>query len=160
MSHREELEATLRKRVVEEARSWRFTPYHIMGRIKGAGVDCMTFLIEVYRAAGIAGLEEFENYTPFYRPGFFLHRGDEIYLYGDKNENIPGMLDFTYEIQPPPKPADIVLYRFGRVFAHSAIVIDWPLVIHAFSGHGVMEARGDSGALARPKVFLRPKVFI
>ena len=31
-------------------------------------------------------------------------------------------------------PGDIALWRFGRCFSHGAIVVDWPVVIHAYLG--------------------------
>jgi len=30
-------------------------------------------------------------------------------------------------------PGDILMWRFGRTYSHSAIVTDWPLVVHAFA---------------------------
>ena len=40
------------------------------------------------------------------------------------------------EIAAAPLPADIALWRFGRCFSHGAIVIGWPIVIHAYAGKG------------------------
>jgi hypothetical protein len=40
-----------------------------------------------------------------------------------------------------------VLYRVGRCFAHAAIVLDWPHILHAYRGEGVVLARGDDGPL-------------
>ena len=42
-----------RAEVVRVARSFIGTPYHHMGRVKGAGVDCATLLAEVYYEAGV-----------------------------------------------------------------------------------------------------------
>jgi hypothetical protein len=48
--------------VVEEARGWLGSPYHHMGRVKGAGTDCLMMLVEVYEAAGVVPHIE----VPFY----------------------------------------------------------------------------------------------
>ena len=58
-----------------------------------------------------------------------LHRDAELYL--------EGLLQYTREIEGPPQPGDIVLWKFGRCFSHGAIVIEWPTVIHACAGRNV-----------------------
>jgi cell wall-associated NlpC family hydrolase len=35
------------------------------------------------------------------------------------------------------QPADFIVFKFGRTFSHGAIVVDWPLIIHAYIPHGV-----------------------
>jgi hypothetical protein len=40
--------------VVEEARGWLGTPYHHMGRVKGAGTDCLMMLAAVYERRGFS----------------------------------------------------------------------------------------------------------
>lgn len=135
-----EIEAE-RARVVAEARGWLRTPYHHMGRIRGAGVDCATLLAEVYARAGVLpGVD-----VPFYPPDWHLHRDSERYLdfvlahaveislasHDGSRPNSP--LACAARV---PNPADLALWRFGRCFSHGAIVIDWPLVIHAYAGRG------------------------
>ena len=165
-----------RAAVVAEARAWLRTPYHHMGRVKGAGVDCATLLAEIYaRADAVPPVA-----IPFYPPDWHLHRDAERYL--------GFVLEHAVELsavssQPSIReqkltadsrelkvvlPADIALWRFGRCFSHGAIVIDWPLVIHAYAGRGcVLEdasrARWLSqigerqGAQPRPVKFCRLK---
>ena len=113
-----------RAAVVAEARAWLRTPYHHMGRVKGAGVDCATLLAEVYARAGIVPPVA----IPFYPPDWHLHRDAERYL--------GFVLEHAREIAAAPLPADIALWRFGRCFSHGAIVIGWPIVIHAYAGKG------------------------
>jgi cell wall-associated NlpC family hydrolase len=143
-----------RAAVVEEAREWLRTPYHHMGRVKGAGVDCATLLAEVFARAG--AVPRFG--IPFYPPDWHLHRDAERYL--------GFVLEHAREIESDPLPADMALWRFGRCFSHGAIVVDWPLVIHAYAGKGclledVSRARWLSqigerrGAQPRPVKFLR-----
>ena len=50
-----------------------------------------------------------------------------------------------------PQPADFVVFRFGRTFSHGAIVVEWPIVIHAYIPHGVLlsDALRDGELLGR-----------
>jgi cell wall-associated NlpC family hydrolase len=152
-----------RQRVVDEAVSWIGTPYHPQGRVKGAGVDCLTFLACVYGAVGIipADVE-----IPFYRNDVMLHTGEEIYL--------QGVLEHGHEVEVP-LPGDVVLYRWGKIFGHAGIVTGaftkprgggwqpdlmrpgWPWIIHATSDHGVFPINGTQGRLAgRHARFISP----
>lgn len=163
-------EAFERAAVVAEARSWLRTPYHHMGRVKGAGVDCATLLAEVYARTGVIAPVS----IPYYPPDWHLHRDAERYLgfVLDYAQEISCVAQASAESRREPsceaKPGDLALWRFGRCFSHGAIVIDWPLVIHAYAGRGcVLEdaacARwlsqlGERGAVrARPLKFFRLK---
>jgi cell wall-associated NlpC family hydrolase len=119
--------------VLAEAASWLRTPYHHMGRVKGGGTDCLMLLAEVYRVAGIIPHVE----IPFYPPDWHLHRNAERYL--------DGLTRYAREIEGPPRPGDAVLYKFGRCFAHGAIVVAWPRLIHAWHNAGVVCADADQG---------------
>jgi len=121
-----------RAHVVAVARSWLGTPYHTGGRVKGAGVDCLTLLAEVYREAGFT-----EHIAiPYYSYDWHLHRGEERYL--------EGLLRHAREIDGPPEPGDIVLWRFGRCFSHGAIVVQWPTIIHAYVGRATTLENADA----------------
>ena len=39
--------------VTAEAATWLRTPYHLMGRVKGGGTDCLMLLAGLYEAAGV-----------------------------------------------------------------------------------------------------------
>src|SRR4051812_47036512 len=43
-----------RAEILAEARSWRGTPYHEMGRLKGVGVDCVGVVMGL---AGFCGIQ-------------------------------------------------------------------------------------------------------
>jgi len=131
----------LRFAVIEEALGWLRTPYHHMGRIKGAGVDCLTLLAEVYERAGIIPHVE----VPFYPADWNLHRDAERYL--------DGVMRYAREVldrddNNPPQPGDIAVFKFGRCFAHGAIVFQWPRLIHAWHNAGVVYADSTQGQLA------------
>ena len=143
-----------REGVCAIARSWIGTPYHHMGRVKGVGVDCAMFPLEVYREAGLIGDIE----VPYYPADWMMHRSEEIFL---------GIVQrYATEVTAPPTtptpaaaegapagdpgtaggsvlPGDFVIYRFGRCFAHGAIVVDWPTIIHALTGKGVVLSDGE-----------------
>ena len=115
--------------VISAAESWIGTPYHHMARLKGVGCDCLTLLAAVYYEAGV--IPEVE--IPFYPPDWHLHRSTERYM--------DGLRDYAREVDAP-RLGDSALFRFGRCFAHGAIVVEWPRVIHAWNGLGVV--RGDA----------------
>lgn len=118
-------EQTERRMVVDEALSWLGTPYHHRGTVKGAGVDCGGLLFEVFSAVGLIP----HRLVPEHKPDFHLHQGDEWYL--------AELQSYCTEVQTA-QPGDIIMYRYGRVIAHSAIVIDFPQIIHAYTSVGVL----------------------
>ena len=131
-----DVEQAQRAAVVAEAHTWLRTPYHHMGRINGAGVDCAMLLIEVYSRCGV-----FPNFDPgYYPPDWHYHRDEEKYL---------GFVQKLAREVEKPQPADIALYQFGKVMSHGAIVIDWPLIIHAHIGKGCSLDHGDQDWLVR-----------
>lgn len=130
----------LRASIVAEAESWRGTPYHHQGRVKGAGVDCALLLAEVYHAVMPDLVPHIE--PGYYPPDWHMHRSAELYQRWVEK--------FATRIDGPPMPGDVVLYQWGRCYAHGAIVLDWPnRVMHAIFGTGVTYAEGNNGVLAR-----------
>jgi NlpC/P60 family putative phage cell wall peptidase len=111
--------------VLKEAESWIGTPFHHAARVKGAGVDCLMLLAEVYQRAGVSGRIE----PPFYVPDWHLHRDAERYMEGLLRHARP---------TDAPEPGDIALFRFGRTFSHGAIVTDWLRLVHAYWNIGVV----------------------
>lgn len=135
--------------VIEEARGWLRTPYHHMGRVKGAGVDCLMLLAEVYQSAKVVPHID----VPFYPPDWNLHRDAEHYLLG--------VMCYAREISEPPQPGDIAVFKFGRCFAHGAIVICWPRLIHAWWNAGVVYSDADQPPLrGRPVRFFDPLTIV
>lgn len=118
--------------VIAAARSWLRTPYHHMARVKGHGVDCAQLMIAAFVEAGVN-----EDFNPgFYVPDWHLHRSEERYL--EFMEKYLVQIDEEFNDSPfeergdwAAPPASIIVIRLGRTFSHSALVIDWPLVIHA-----------------------------
>lgn len=108
-----------REKVIAEAMTWLGTPYHHAAAIKGAGVDCAMILLEVYAAAGVIDRFAMDNYPP----DWMLHRSEERYL--------AGVQQHAHEVEQP-QPGDMALFKFGRCFSHSGIIVDYPRIIHAY----------------------------
>ena len=117
-------EAEARTAVVQEGLSWLKTPYHHRAREKGAGVDCGMILLAIYEAAGVLPHIAPEAYPQ----DWHLYRSEERYL-GYAQEHL-------HQIEGPPLPGDIALFRFGRCVSHGALVIQWPMILHAYRPAG------------------------
>lgn len=113
-----------RQRVIEAAKTWLRTPYHDCAMVKNVGCDCLTLIAGSYEEAGIIHAPV----IPKYSPQFMMHSSKETYL--------DGLLKYGAEVLYP-KPADIAIWKYGRCFSHAAIVVEWPMVIHAYVGAGV-----------------------
>lgn len=131
----EKKEQQERDDVVDEAMTWLRTPFHHAGRIKGVGVDCAMLPLEVYSKVGlIPYVEKVEGYPL----DWHLHRNEERYL--------QTVLCNAVETDTPQR-GDFILFQFGRCYSHGAIVIDWPVLIHAYIGMGVILGRADEAPL-------------
>jgi cell wall-associated NlpC family hydrolase len=134
--------------VVNEALSWVGTRYHHMGTVKRrmnafgvttdrGGVDCATLLTCVYANAGIIDPVVLDHYPP----DWHMHQGAERYL--------RQLLKHSTEISEAlALPGDVVLFRWGKVYSHGAILIEpgWPNIVHAYSEAGMVVAdHGDKG---------------
>lgn len=133
---------------IDAARAWLGTPYHHRARVPGAGVDCLMLIAAAYEAAGIVppGLE-----IPDYPPDIMFHTDDSRYL--------DAVLDYCHEVAAPV-PGGLALYRYGRTWSHGAIVVDWPIVIHAYAPLGEvieMSVQDDQRLARRPVRFFAPK---
>ncbi|MDE1901291.1 MAG: hypothetical protein KGI37_06590 [Alphaproteobacteria bacterium] len=112
-------ETDQRAAVVREARRWIGTPYHHQADVLGAGVDCGMLLVRVYVDAGIVPAFDPRPYSVQWH----LHRDDERYL--------GAMMEHSGEVAAP-EPGDMAVWKIGRAYAHGAIVVGWPLVVHAY----------------------------
>jgi cell wall-associated NlpC family hydrolase len=115
-----EQEKLQRNLVIAEAQSWLGTPFHENAAIKGVGVDCGRFLVHCFQAAGVKvpDLSDSANYPH----GWHLHRSDERYL---------NLISQFTKITQFPLPGNIVMYRIGRGYAHSGIIVNYPEIIHS-----------------------------
>lgn len=112
-----------RARIVAEARSWCGVPYREQADIKSkrGGIDCGMHLVRCFVDPGLV--------PPFdprpYSNTWFLHQDEEKYL---KIIESCGLR----EIEGPPQPGDVVVWKVGRLYAHGGIVTQWPRAVHAF----------------------------
>jgi cell wall-associated NlpC family hydrolase len=126
-----------RNMVIQEALSWRGTPYHLNAAIKGIGVDCGTFLTSVFAHAGLIEPVDLGSF----KPDFHLHRSEQVY-----QRWLMKYCKRAVDMESC-KPGDIVLYQFGRISSHGALVTDPGRIIHAYSGIGVIESGWQEGHL-------------
>jgi len=128
---------TTRQQIIDEARTWLGTPWHHRARVKGAGVDCVMLLCEVYETTGAIPHVEPE----YYPIDVMMHRD---------GEHVIAWLERFGSLVEVPQPADVVIFRFGRSFSHAGIIADTDLnVIHAFRSYNmVVETRIDEHLLA------------
>lgn len=133
-------EDLLRRRVITEAYSWLDTPHVHNQRAKGAGVDCANFPAAVYAAAGLIPPQAVEAYPAQWH----LHRQD-----GQQPEEryLNRVLTYAREFDGPLLPGDFVLWKFGHCWAHGAIVIKWPIVIHAAARQGVVLGNAERDSM-------------
>lgn len=114
--------------VVKEALTWEKTPFHWEASIKGVGVDCGRFPAMVFNGAGVKKIDL--STFPKLSPQWFLHTSEPLYL----NELKKYSMEYELQFGQIPQPGDIVIARYGRDWAHTAIVVEWPKVVAAAAG--------------------------
>lgn len=117
------------------------TPFHPGANIKGVGVSCGHFFPAVYRAAGID--------VPDLELGKFAV---DWHLHDEGEHFVRLLSQYAREFPGPPEPGDIVLFKFGKApsYGHGAIVIEWPLLIHAHWRAGVIYVDASIDPQLRP----------
>jgi cell wall-associated NlpC family hydrolase len=115
-----------RSEIVAEALSWCGTPWHHHQGVKGAGVDCVQFLLKVGQAVGAIPADiVVENYEPLAR-GSFLVRHLDKWL-----EPVVGVNYFFC-------PGDVLLMNIGGLETHVGIAVDNANFVHASARHRVV----------------------
>jgi len=118
--------------IVALARGWIGTPYEHQASCKGAGADCLGLLRGIWREHLGAEPEKPEPYTPDWAET-------------DKVERLlPAAKRHMREVSVAAT-GDVLLFRLGRgVVKHVAILSDdrrgAEMIIHAYSGRGVVES--------------------
>lgn len=146
---------TWREKAVAESLLWMRTPHRNGARVKGAGVDCAQILIAVYESAGV--LDPGECNPGPYPADFALHRSDQSYL--------AWVEKYCDPVDGLPLPGDIAVFHFGRSVSHAGIVLEWPRIIHAYVGLGVIISDMNEAILcdkkgaSRLKGIYRPRGF-
>ena len=124
-----------RDTVRREALTWLGTPWRHCAAIKGVGVDCAQLIFKTLQACSLIAPDlELSGYSPQYH----LHRHKEVFR--------SCVEQIAAEVLPENcNLADIVLYKFGKVFNHGGLVIDWPVIIHTTKHIGTV--LDDAGKL-------------
>lgn len=127
-----------RAEAVAVALSWEGTPYVTGARVKGAGIDCATFLAEYLIEIGAAPAIELFVYAQ----DWFCNTEKELY-FDELSKYATCVWEGRCLGTPPAQPGDIVLFRVAksRLYNHGAIITGWPRALHAFESEGVRESR-------------------
>lgn len=142
----------LQQRVLTVAKSWLKTPYHHMGTVRGAGCDCATLLWCVYRDAKVIEPGELE----YYPMDWHVHSSHQRYM--EFVQRYANHVPFV-----KPQPADVILWQYCRAFAHGAIVIDYPTIIHSVINIGVVMDTAERPGFqwtCRPRLLFRMRSLI
>ena len=120
--------------IADLARGWIGTPYRHQASRKGAGADCLGLIRGVWREAKGAEPEA----VPAYTADWSESRGVEALRAAAERH----LVRIAFE---EAGPGDVVLFRMrdGSVAKHLGILAAGagaPSVVHAYSGHGVLES--------------------
>lgn len=129
--------------IVAEARSWRKTPFHHQGRVRGVGTDCIGVPLETGKTLGLLPADLVITGYPRQPDGTSLMAHCDRWLV-----RIP---------RAEMAPGDVIVVRFDRDPQHVGVLGDYRhgglSMIHALGtpdGRGeVVEHRLDAGTLAR-----------
>jgi cell wall-associated NlpC family hydrolase len=112
--------------VVTEALSWIGTPYRLNGQAKGAGCDCATLLLCVFRACGVFDEQIVEQHFQ----DWYCHTKEERYLRWLLKHAAPILRDVAYK-STKIEPGNIVSTKaMSDKYNHAGIVIAWPKIVH------------------------------
>jgi cell wall-associated NlpC family hydrolase len=126
------VETEQRRAFVEEAMSWVGTPYALGAHLKGAGIDCGLFLVEMLIAGGFAGRADFDDLGVFSHD-WYNHSQSERYLLKLLKHANKVMASVAYRVLAGALPGDLVITKTNGSprFNHGGVVVAWPRVIHA-----------------------------
>ncbi len=119
-----------RDAIISAARSWVGTPYLHQASVKGVGADCLGVVRGVYRDLYGAEPEQ----TPPYTADWAEARGQETL-------RDAAMRHLTPIAKSARQPGDVLLFRMlpKNPAKHAAIQVTDHHMVHAYSGHAVME---------------------
>lgn len=119
-------------KLVEISKSFLGTPHINGAMVKGAGVDCCTLPILIYKELGLLNIEESMSYSC----DWFCKKNCEEILLPYLNKYCNSVEDL--------QPADLVSFRWGRSnFAHLAMYIGDGKFIHSNANNGVEIVSAD-----------------
>jgi NlpC/P60 family putative phage cell wall peptidase len=128
-------EASRADEIVARARAWIGTPYRHQASCRGAGADCLGLLRGVWREVLGAEPEAAPSYTPDWSEP---SRSEDMLAAAGRH--------LAAVERAEARPGDVVVLRMreGSVAKHVGFLARAPLghatLIHAYSGHGVVES--------------------
>lgn len=142
-----------RECIIRVAESFIGTPFHLNSERLGVGIDCGRFPHAVYSQVGIVVPD-----LPSHWPRDFMCNAmadSEPYL---------AIIRQAFNEVVSAQPGDLAVFKplRSRCFSHAAIVVEWPIVIHARgvgSAPKVERGYANQWPLAgSPVLFFSPKV--
>jgi cell wall-associated NlpC family hydrolase len=117
-------------KLIEEAKSWKGTKWMHGQAVKGAGADCIQFIVAVYKELELLP----KNFkTIRYNRDYALHNSDSALLREIKKYcHIVSLSDL--------RVGDILLYKYDRCEHHAAIYIGNKKIIQSKLRIGVVES--------------------
>jgi cell wall-associated NlpC family hydrolase len=120
-----------RAAVEAAAMVWDGTPFHHHANVLGHGIDCAHLILEAHIGAGLVNRFETEQYPA----DWMFHRDEERFVAKiEEYATLVGDSEAPLRERGPDffvKKGNVLIWRYGRTFSHSAIVSDWPMIIHA-----------------------------
>jgi len=126
---------TTRDAVLAEARRWLGAKWRHQARVRYVACDCGQLLLDVFVQVGLINDFDVEKYARQWA----LHQRDERFLEIIQQHAWPVVA---------PLPGDIAVFKVDHCFSHAAIVVDWPMIIHAHIHEGVVLTDASVGRLA------------
>ena len=122
---------TNRNIIITEALSWVGTPYHLRGMIKGVGCDCATFILCVMINCGIFSEDTSQQINQLSND-WWKNTTEERYLAQVLRYAGKVAQSICYQ-STVTQPGNIVLGKVAgsRVYNHGAIIVKWPMAVHA-----------------------------
>lgn len=120
-------------RIVTAARGWIGTPFRHQASVKGAGCDCLGLIRGLWRE--VVGPEP--ETVPPYTPDWSEPQAQEWLWQAMSRHFRPALCE--------SRPGEVLLFRMraGSVAKHLGVRTQGPAgpgLIHAYSGHGVVES--------------------
>ena len=115
------------------ALEWLHTPFHMNACVKGKGVDCVRFVVGVFKEAGLIPV--------WYEPppehaDWFLGKKVDKQLFVRHIKRFGNKINFENR-----RPGDVFSYFVAETESHLAILLKDDYVIHAVRGKEVLKTR-------------------
>ena len=148
------------KSIVSEARSWLGTPYHHQASVFKVGCDCLGLIRGVYLS--LYGTEP--ETPPAYSSSWGEYDKEELMMNAATRHLILRNVAPDKEVLPEKlqtwEIGDVLFFRarIGAVAKHCGIVSEKDLMIHSYSGIGVVETNIGIWSLRVAGVFSFPNI--